>query len=232
MKYGDYIRSCREKQKWTQPEAASKIDIEQSYLSKLETGKSHPSEEIFDKLVKVYKLSVDELYDQISSEELDKLKEIKQVRNVILKNSKAKTTTTRSWLVSGIVMIMLGAAFFGGAIISDRHQVQYSYRSEGLLQLDEELNAFDLIHKKINLSDQATVDKRRKLLSRIDQKDEVTTQYKGEGYIQNVENSRRFFVLMNTGEVERDYGNRWFLIPALMFLVGGCCCFYISRRWH
>lgn len=232
MKFGDYIRRCREKQNWTQPEASSKIDIEQSYLSKLETGKSHPSGEVFDKLVEVYKLNIDELYNQISSEELDKLKEIKQVRNAILKNTKAKVTTTRSWLVAGIIMIMLGAGFFGGAVIADRHQVQYSYRSEGLLKLDEELNAYDLIHEKINPGDQVLTDKRRNLLARIDQIDVVTTQHKGEGYVQNVENSRRFFVLMNTGEVERDYTHRWFLIPALMFLIGGGCCFYISRRWH
>jgi len=232
MKFGDFIRQCREKQKWTQPEAASKIEIEQSYLSKLETGKSHPSEEIFDKLAKVYKINIDDLYNQTSSEELDNLKEIKQVRDAILKNTKAKTSTTRSWLLSGIIMIMLGAAFFGGAVITDRHKVQYSYRSEGLLQLDEELNAYSLIHEKINLSDQVLNAKRRNLLTRIDQVDEVTTQYKGEGYVQNVENSRRFFVLINTGEVERDFGHRWFLIPALMFLIGGGCSFYISRRWH
>jgi len=232
MKFGDYIRQCREKQKWTQPEAASKIDIEQSYLSKLETGKSHPSEDIFDKLAKVYKINIDELYNQTSSEELDNLKEIKQVRDAILKNTKAKTTTTRSWLLSGLIMVMLGAAFFGSAVITDRHQVQYNYRSEGILQLDEELNAYSLIHDEINNNNQVYIDKRRDLLTRIDQIDEVTTQYKGEGYVQNVDSGRRFFVLMNTGEVERDYGKRWFLIPALMFLIGGGCCFYISRRWN
>ena len=232
MKFGDYIRQCREKQKWTQPEAASKIDIEQSYLSKLETGKSHPSEEVFNKLVKVYKINIDELYNQISSEELGNLKEIKQVRDAILKNTKNKVTTTRSWLVGGIVMVMLGAAFFASAIITDRYQVQYSYRSERILQLDEELNTYDLIHEKIKIDNQILINKRRELLTRIDQMDEISTQYKGEAYVQNVENSRRFFVLMDKGEVERDYTNRWFLIPALMFLIGGGCCFYISRRWN
>lgn len=53
MKFGVYLRSLREKAGWTQPEAAEKIEIEQSYLSKLETGKCFPSEDIFSKLSRV-----------------------------------------------------------------------------------------------------------------------------------------------------------------------------------
>jgi len=232
MKFGDYLRQHREKQQWTQPEAASKIAIEQSYLSKLETGKSHPSEEIFDKLVQIYDMKMDDLYKQVSSEELDKLKEIKQVRNAIMKNIKAKIATTRSWLVAGFIMVILGAAFLAGAMISERYQPQYSYRSEGILKLDEDLNTFDLIHAEIDNDESSLIAKRQELLKRIDQLDVVTTQHKGEGYVENLENGRRFFVLINTGEVPRNYTNRWFLIPALMFLLGGVCCFYISRRWN
>ena len=232
MKFGEYIRQSREKLKWTQPEAASKIEIEQSYLSKLETAKSLPSEEIFNKLVEVYKLDIDDLYNQISNEELGNLKEVKQVRDAILKNTKNKVTTTRSWLVGGIVMLMLGAAFFGTAVITDRHQKQYNYRSEGVLKLDEELDAYSLINKQIDPKNEPLFNKRRKLLTRIDQVDVLTIQNKGDGYIQNEADGRRYFVLMDISEVERDYSNRWFLIPALMFLIGGSCCFYISRRWH
>ena len=51
MKFGDYLRQARETRQWTQPEAAARAGIEQSYLSTLETGKSYPSEEVFGRLV-------------------------------------------------------------------------------------------------------------------------------------------------------------------------------------
>jgi transcriptional regulator with XRE-family HTH domain len=54
MKFGDYLRQKREARGWTQPEAANKAGIEQSYLSKLETGKSYPSEDAYARLVAAY----------------------------------------------------------------------------------------------------------------------------------------------------------------------------------
>lgn len=36
MKFGDYLKQKRAERGWTQPEAASHVKIEQSYLSKLE----------------------------------------------------------------------------------------------------------------------------------------------------------------------------------------------------
>lgn len=233
MEFGNYLRNCREQQKWTQPEAAQKINIEQSYLSKLETGKSYPSEEVFNKLVTAYKIDINELYRQISLEELGKLKEIKQVRDVVLECSKAKVTTTRAWLIGGLIMISLGAAFLGRVIIPEPHnQSSYLYRSDGLLHLDEELDTFSLLQEKIPQSDKSRLEKRKQLLSRIDQVDLQTTHYKGEGFVKNIEDKRRFFVLMGTSVIKREHSNRWFIIPAMMFLFGSGACFYISRRWN
>ena len=125
MKFGEFLRELRDKQQWTQPEAAGKIEIEQSYLSKLETGKSYPSEDIFDRLIEIYQINVGDMHQKISSTELDKLKEIKEVRNVILKQDSAKTNSTRSWLVSGLLMLIIGAGCLGFAIIPSHSQLQY-----------------------------------------------------------------------------------------------------------
>lgn len=234
MKFGDYIRQCREKHKWTQPEAASKIEIEQSYLSKLETGKSHPSEEIFNKLVDVYQINIDELYEKIHSDELNNLKDIKSVRDAILKMNKSKIKTTRSWLIAGFIMLSLGGAFLAASIIPIRSGAQYTYRSDGDLQLDEELSSYDLIQKDNSVlnGNKQLIEKRKNLLSRLAYMDEVTGQYKGDAYVKKTLKGRRFFELIDKREVERNWANRWFLVPALMFLLGGFCSFYISRRWN
>ena len=80
MEFGDYIKEKRDAIGWNQPEAALKASIEQSYLSKLETGKSYPSEEVFSRLVKAYGFDPVDMCKHVFSAELDKLRDIKQVR--------------------------------------------------------------------------------------------------------------------------------------------------------
>ena len=234
MKFGDYIRQCRERLKWTQPEAASKIEIEQSYLSKLETGKSYPSEDIFNKLADIYQINLNELYEKIPSDELNNLKDIKLVREAILNKNRAKVKTTRSWLITGLIMLSLGGAFLAATIIPIRSSAQYTYRSAGILQLDEELSTYDLIQKdnsQLN-DDLLLIEKRKALLTRLSYMDEISDLYNGDGYVKSTLKGRRFFELIDKREVDRNWANRWFLVPALMFLLGGFSSFYISRRWN
>lgn len=234
MKFGNYIRQCREKLKWTQLEAAAKIEIEQSYLSKLETGKFNPSEEVFKKLVDVYQIKIDELYETISSDELNKLKDIDLVRETILDKNRSKVKTTRSWLIAGLIMISLGGAFLAATIIPVNPKPEYIYRSEGVLKLDEELTTFALIQQNNSTQTQNTqlIEKRKDLLSRLSYMDEISNQFKGNVYVKSTLKGRRFFRLINKQEVTRNYSNRWFLIPSLMLLFGGFSSFYISRRWN
>ena len=234
MKFGDYLRQCREELRWTQPEAASKIGIEQSYLSKLETGKSYPSEEIFIKLVDVYHMNLNEVYEKIPSEELNKLKDIGLVREAILNNNRSKVKTTRAWLIAGFIMLSLSGAFIAATIIPIYSTPEYLYRSDGILHVDEELTTYDLIQKDILSLKSRTelIEKRKDLLSRLSYMDEVSNQYKGDGYVKSTLKGRRFFKLIDSREVERNFSNRWFMVPTLMLLFGGFSSFYISRRWN
>ena len=234
MKFGDYLRQCREELRWTQPEAASKIGIEQSYLSKLETGKSYPSEEIFIKLADIYHINLNEVYEKIPSEELNKLKDIGLVREAILNNNRSKVKTTRAWLIAGFIMLSLSGAFIAATIIPIYSTPEYLYRSDGILHVDEELTTYDLIQKDILSLKSRTelIEKRKDLLSRLSYMDEVSNQYKGDGYVKSTLKGRRFFKLIDSREVERNFSNRWFMVPTLMLLFGGFSSFYISRRWN
>jgi transcriptional regulator with XRE-family HTH domain len=84
MKFGDYLRQKREEKNWTQPEASAAAGIEQSYLSKLETGKSWPSEDVFARLASAYGIDVDDMVRHVASSELSRLREIAAVRSAIL----------------------------------------------------------------------------------------------------------------------------------------------------
>jgi len=61
MNLADKLITLRKKQNWTQASAARIIDIQQSYLSKLENGRHAPSQEVLVKLCKAYKISSKDL---------------------------------------------------------------------------------------------------------------------------------------------------------------------------
>jgi transcriptional regulator with XRE-family HTH domain len=234
MKFGEFLRDLRDKHHWTQPEAAKKIDIEQSYLSKLETGKSYPSEDIFDRLIDIYDVDVQEMHQKIESSELHKLKEIKQVRNVILSHDQAKTSSNQSWLVIGLIMLVFGAGALGLAIVPTEAEAQYIYRSHGVVLPQEELSVFDAIDQTVADINQASPEEqanRKSMLARVKQDDKTVYQYKGDAFIVKVFNGSRYYQLLDKRERERTFSNRWFITPAFMLILGSFGCFYIARRW-
>lgn len=231
MKFGDYLRQRREKQEWTQPEAASKIQIEQSYLSKLETGKSLPSDDIFSRIVDIYGIDVSEMYSQISPGEIEKLKDLHQIRQIVIQATAKSDTAKRRWLLAGLLAMIMGGAFLAASFVPDTISTVYTYRSEGVLSSDEDLWAYNLIKKRL---DESSPDfaKKQELLGRLDQSYEESESFKGNYFVQEEKNGRRFFQQIGKEDIPPTFVNRWFLVPGLMLLLGGISCFYISRRWN
>jgi transcriptional regulator with XRE-family HTH domain len=237
MKFGDYIRQKREANGWTQPEAAAKIDIEQSYLSKMETGKSYPSEDIFTRLIEAYKIDTGDLSNSIFSAELDKLREIKEVRMVVLERQTNEIKFTRSWMIAGLVMMMLGGACLGFAIIGngppESHQ-EFRYKSLGIILPDEPLDSFDIINENITRTSPRVPElqkRQQEMINRIHEVFERTNRYKGDQYVKKTLNGKRRFKLFDDRVYEIDSPLKWLLAPALMLLVGSVGCFFISYRW-
>jgi transcriptional regulator with XRE-family HTH domain len=239
MKFGDYIRLRREQKSWTQPEAAAKADIEQSYLSKLETGKSYPSEDIFNRLVDVLGIDTSDMSRQVFSAELDKLREIKEVRAVVLERQKSESKFLRIWLAAGLVLLMIGGACLGLVLLSHQNDIQqFQYRSTGVLRTGESLDAFDVIKRNvrefadINPKFKSLLERQQGMIERIDENDIISIKYRGESFINTVPDGKRFYRLIDSREIEQVSNLRWFLAPALMFLMGGFGCFFISRKWR
>ncbi|MFK8011102.1 MAG: helix-turn-helix domain-containing protein [Marinicellaceae bacterium] len=233
MNFGHYLRECREANGWTQPDAASKIEIEQSYLSKLETGKSYPSEEIFNKLIAIYQINISTLYEKISSNDIDKLKDIHTIKQAGLKRKRNKLKTTRSWLITGFILISLSGVFLTFTIFPSYSSTKYTYRSDGLLDSNEELRTYDLVNKDVSQLNNNIylIEKREILLTRLEQMDEVSSLYKGDSYVKNTLKGRRYFKLIDSREINENSTNRWFFVFFFMFLFGGLSSFYISRNW-
>ena len=233
MKLGDYLRQCRDKLKRTQPDIAAEISIEQSYLSKMESGKSIPSEDVFIKLKNVYDIDVNDMVDALEPEELARLSDIKFVKEAINKKTVNQVQSAKKWSVSGLIMLMLGVGFFTISIIPDRSEKLYNYRSEGILMPSEELDVFDLVYEKLDGTEENAVliEKRSELLTRLNQVDSASTKDRGHGYILDTEEGRRYFKLTGVTPPIRNYAMLWFMVPALMCLTGGIGCLLFARRY-
>ena len=236
MKFGDYIRQKREANGWTQPEAAAKMDIEQSYLSKLETGKSYPSEDIFTRLVETYEMDTGEMSRSIFSAELDKLREIKEVRSVVLERQTNEIKFTRGWMIAGLTLLMLGGACLGFAIAGNgpaKSQQEFRYRSLGVILPGEPLDVFDIVRESsLEIDRHPDAEKlQQEMTERIRETFERSNRYKGAEYAKPTLHGQRRFQLFDDRAYEIDSPLKWLLAPALMFLAGSLGCFFISYRW-
>lgn len=221
MKFGEYLRQRRDKKGWSQPAAAEQIGIEQSYLSKLETGKSYPSDEMFDKLQCAYGFGTDEIAHLMTSDELQKLKDVKSVRIAILSQSQNSLFRLRKWTFAGLAGLMLGGACLGAAIVPDSAERQYQYRSQGTLKPDEALTAYQSIRSPSDI-------RYSEMLSRLDQRDRTLDTYRGESFVENDQDGKRYYELLAEVEANSHSPMRFFIIPALMLLFGSLGCFWIA----
>lgn len=139
MKFGDYLRGQREEKDWTQPTAAKEIGIEQSYLSKLETGKAYPSDEIFEKLQKAYGFDIKTLGTALFDGELAKLRGIGALRDFAVQRERAEVGAIRKWILAGLALLTLGAGLTAYELHKPR-QSDYSqiYLSKGKILPDED----------------------------------------------------------------------------------------------
>ena len=235
MKFGDYLRQKREEKNWTQPEASSAAGIEQSYLSKLETGKSWPSEDVFARVASAYSIDVDDMVRHVASSELSRLREIAAVRSAILEIQNGQRTYARGWLVASLLCLVASFACFGVMLIAkDSVATEREYRSLGVLAEGEPLEAFDVLERELGpgYPDYPTAEAhRQKMIPRLDEKRFKTTEDRSFRFTEEVEDGLRRYELANIREVPVQSPLRWFMVPALMFLAGAIGSAFISFRW-
>ena len=247
MKFGDYIRQKRESAGWAQPEAAAKIDIEQSYLSKLETGKSYPSNDIFRRLEAAYSLDMDDMGRKVFSAELDKLREISSVRALVLARQTSETKYLRSWLAAGMAMLMLGSGF----VVYESNQGLKGksinkYESPGIIREGEPVQIFARLAEREEVRDHLRLN-----ILMGDSTAELPDENLGESYsdrlsydllnleenlgpvfVKQVPGGRRRYEFKVHVSYEYSTRNNARFALGVALVMGSFACFYISRRWR
>ena len=234
MKFGEYLKSQRDARGWTQPMAADKIGIEQSYLSKLETGKASPSEDMFERLVSAYQIDVDELATLVSLSDLERLREIGAIRDLVRRGQQATARGRRRWLVASLLMITLGGALLSFVITERRYaDSELEYLSKGVIQDGE--SDFLYMHLRPFRPDMLAGEfADDPLLPRLDPvvRWHAEKEDKGPYYLEPAEGGRRVFE--RTGD--------WRHVPprlnghlghalALAMLLFGFGGLFVARRW-
>ena len=213
MKFGEYLKNRRTELGWTQPEAAAKAGIEQSYLSKLETGKSFPSEDVYQRLVEAFGLDTEAMVAALYPAELDRLREIEAVRKLLLERVHDTRSTTRPWLYAGLAALALGSGLVGLAQI-DRGgaATHYTYQSYGVLQPGESDDVLD------------------ETSARYDEQTISIPDMHGPAYTETVPEGRRMWHLIGANAVIVPARFGWALVPGFALIIGGLGCFFISWR--
>lgn len=234
MKFGEYLKNRRSELGWTQPEAAAKADIEQSYLSKLETSKSMPSEDVFQRLVEAFSIDTEAMVAALYPAELDRLREIDAVRKHLLQRDHDTRSVTRRWLFAGLAALVLGGGLVGLALVDRGGAVtHYAYQSTGVILPGEGLDVFAGIDDEPPASAPDYADRvarRDALLARVDERTIAIPDMRGPMFLETVPEGRRMWRLVGSSETRVTGRFSWALAPGLALIIGGLGCFFISWR--
>ncbi|MBK61471.1 MAG: hypothetical protein CL575_00705 [Altererythrobacter sp.] len=216
MKFGDYLRQKRAERGWTQPQAASRAKIEQSYLSKLENNKSIPSGDIYARLVEAYRIDAEEMAGVLFPAELDRLREIDALRDLLLQRSQADIETPRRILIAGLAALMIGGGFLGFSQLEPaRMLTQYTYQSTGVIAANAPSDTE--IPPGAPGEDEQTL---------------FLTQMRGPVFTEQVAGGKRVWNLVGSDVVAQAPPYRWALIPGIALIIGGLGCFFVAWRWR
>ncbi|MFZ7936264.1 helix-turn-helix domain-containing protein [Bacillus thuringiensis] len=71
------IKELRKERKWSQKELGEKVDVSESFISKVESGKKQPSREVTAKIAEIFNVTTDFLLGRSDEEELNEMLDVK-----------------------------------------------------------------------------------------------------------------------------------------------------------
>ncbi len=71
------IKELRKERKWSQKELGEKVDVSESFISKVESGKKQPSREVTAKIAETFNVTTDFLLGRSDEEDLNEMLDVK-----------------------------------------------------------------------------------------------------------------------------------------------------------
>jgi transcriptional regulator with XRE-family HTH domain len=145
MQFGEKIRTLRLQAGLTQPELAERLNCEQSWLSKIETGKVVPNSEFVQAVLNYFDLSLDNLTQDLDPSHLKtELGAIPEIAGHLHHKKTVIHRKRRGWSVASALLCAIGGVLLTLAwqnIVFPPNQ--YLYRSEGLIYFGEPLDLYE-----------------------------------------------------------------------------------------
>lgn len=71
------IKELRKERKWSQKELGEKVEVSESFISKVESGKKQPSREVTAKIAEIFNVTIDFLLGRSDEEDLNEMLDVK-----------------------------------------------------------------------------------------------------------------------------------------------------------
>ena len=148
--------------------------------------------------------------------ELNRLREIDALRDLLLKRSQDDIRTPRRILVAGLAALMIGGGFVGFSQLEPaRILTQYTYQSTGVIAANAPLDT-DIPPGSPGEDEQI----------------KFLTQMRGPMFTEQVPGGKRVWNLVGSGVTVTAPPYRWALIPGIALIIGGLGCFFVAWRWR
>jgi len=239
MNFGDKLKLLRNEQELTQPELADKIGIEQSYLSKLETGKSYPSADNFSLILQAFNINTKTLLEDIDPTQIFKqLRQIPEVSNYLDKyHRKQKSQRVKLLIFSALFFAFGVTAFVAGRLGLIFPETFYNYYSQGIVLEGEPKEIFTRWGQTLPHSFNSTTEGRNKKdglrveFEKRRNEDFLTiNDYKGNVFNIPVTGGSRTYYLKNDVNIERSE-NRMLVLFGLLFLILGLSGLILEKKF-
>jgi transcriptional regulator with XRE-family HTH domain len=231
MHFGEKIKQLRTLKNWTQPQLAEAIGIEQSYLSKLENGKSVPSADIFQLILKVFEMDTHTILNEVDSSVIHRqLRQIPEVANFLKHRESATIRNRKIWIfgasVSTILGIVLAVSSFFALVFPE---TQYNYKSTGIVLAGESKEIFSNYLDNYYGDNLERVRRQDKMKERYDEHYILTERYKGQIFNVPVTGGSRTYRLTKQLELVR-IENRIMGVIAILFILLGLFGFLLENK--
>lgn len=232
MKLGEKIKQLRGNLNLTQPELAQNAGIEQSYLSKLENDKGSPSFEVITKIAHALNMDAMVLIDSLDihyvRENLAYIPEIaiklEQRRNRLEAKFKRHYALAATLIVLGIAFVILGKSH---SVFPDKI---YEYKSMGLINENEINQHYGMYPLRELLENREKAEERIKQnIARLDERLILVNDYKGEGFVENYGNKRRYFEMVNERHQKSPWRDIFSIFGFILLTSGGFGLGYVFK---
>ena len=147
MNFGERLKQLRQEHSWSQPELATAIGIEQSYLSKLENDKSVPSPDMLNRILEAFNINLETLLEGMDENEIRKhFRSIPLVSSHLLALKESAQRKRTHWVIGssllcvlGITTIVLGIGYMADPLVI------YDYGSEEIVPNGDDGETFETL---------------------------------------------------------------------------------------